>query len=403
MQIVTPTEQVDMATNKRLLNRYRFIEYETIRILAGWLPATAKMEYKLAMGRLLWEDAQHVQHLYRRLREVQTPAFRPPGDDALEDLMHEAIHAPNERDLLAGIFRVIKPALVEAYRWHMGQTFANPDAPTLYAMKHIVLDEAEHLTWAKEALADHPVGEWETYIQVLLSSAGGITGDEKRGEKPSPPSNRTPFSAPMTAARDERFQIMGNDWGDLKSRQKDEAISRRLTEFENYSQEMLAAETVALILYQSPEMPWEFVYDSARHCYDETRHCMLGIEWMAHHGLDYKTVPQNILIYEWRSQYDPATQYCMLTRGNEAHAFPYRHESLAQYEQAGDQLSAQYVSYDMADERQHVAYGTKWLPELMEKNGIDQPVDDFIEEAVALWNSEYVSGKLPIHAKTEDD
>lgn len=401
MQIIPATEQVDMATNKRLLNRYRFIEYEMIRILAAWLPATAKMEYKLAMGRLLWQDAQHVQHLYRRLREVQTPAFRPPGDTALEDLMYEALNAPNERDLLAGIFRVIKPALVEAYLWHMQQTFANPDAPTLYAMKHIVLDEAEHLGWAQEALAEHPRGEWEIYIADLLSTAGGVTGNELRGETPPHPSNRIVFTAPKVAARDERFHILQQDWGDIKSRRKQEEDSRRLAEFENYSQEMLAAETVALIIYLSPEMPWEFVYDSTRHCYDETRHCLLGIEWMEHHGLDYKSVAQNTLIYEWRSQYDPATQYCLLTRGNEAHAFAYRQESLAQYEATGDQLSAQYVSYDMADERQHVAYGTKWLPELMAKNDIDKPVDEFIEETVALWNAEYVSGKLPIHSNTK--
>ena len=51
MQIVKPTEEVNMARNKRLLNRYRYIEYETIRILAAWLPATARMDYKLALGR----------------------------------------------------------------------------------------------------------------------------------------------------------------------------------------------------------------------------------------------------------------------------------------------------------------------------------------------------------------
>ena len=39
MGIVKPAEQVDMARNKRLLNRYRFIEYESLRILAAWLPA----------------------------------------------------------------------------------------------------------------------------------------------------------------------------------------------------------------------------------------------------------------------------------------------------------------------------------------------------------------------------
>ena len=46
MEIVEVPEQVDMARNKRLLNRYRFIEYETIRILAGWLPAAASPEWR---------------------------------------------------------------------------------------------------------------------------------------------------------------------------------------------------------------------------------------------------------------------------------------------------------------------------------------------------------------------
>jgi hypothetical protein len=65
-------------------------------------------------------------------------------------------------------------------------------------------------------------------------------------------------------------------------------------------------------------------------------------------------------------------------------------------------LSIQYISYDMADERQHVAYGHKWLPKLMEKHGIKQSVETFIEESVALWEAEYRSGTLPIHDRPAD-
>ena len=400
MQTIAPKEQIDFETNKRLLNRYRFIEYETLRILAGWLPATAKMELKLAMGRLLWEDSQHVQHLYQRLREIQTPAFRPPEDDALELLMAEAIHAPNELDLLAGIFRVIKPALAAAYRWHINQTFANPDAPTLYAFKHILLDEDDQVQWAEDALAGHPVGEWEEYIAKLLAAAGGITGRQERKAAPAPPTSRRPFVAPRQAARDERFQLVNRKAGQVIRDQN--ITTRRQLEFESYSQEMLAAETVALVIYLSTQMPWEFTYDSARHLYDETRHCKLGIEWMAQHGLDYTTVPQNTLIYAWRSQYDAALQYTMLTMGNEVHAFPYRHESIKAYQAYNDQLSIQYINYDMADERTHVAYGKKWIPELLKAEGITQPVEQFVEEAVKRWEAEYRSGVLPIHnAPTE--
>jgi bacterioferritin (cytochrome b1) len=398
MQIVTPKEQINFETNKRLLNRYRFVEYETLRILAGWLPAAANMDYKLAMGRLLWEDAEHVQHLYRRLREIQTPAFRPPGDEALEHLMAEAIHAPNERDLLAGLFRVIKPALVGAYHWHLAQTFANPDAPTLYAFKHILIDEEEQLHWAEEALAGHPTGEWERYISDLLAAAGGITGDGARHAAPAAPAIRTEFVAVRKAARDPRFTLINRRAGQIIS--QSDVTMRRQMEFESYSQEMLAAETVAQVIYLSPQMPWEFTYDSARHCYDETRHCKLGIEWLAQHGFDYTDVAPNTRIFEWRSQYDPATQYVLLTMGNEVHAFPYRHESIAAYQQVNDQLSIQYINYDMADERQHVAYGKKWIPKLMAAHGIDKPVEQFIDETVALWEAEYRSGALPIHANT---
>lgn len=395
MKIVNPQEEVDIEENKRLLNRYRFIEYEAIRILAGWLPATANMDLKLEIGRLLWEDAQHVQHLYRRLREVQTPAFRPPGDEVLELLMAEAIHAPTENDLLAGLFRVIKPSLVRAYRWHMNQTFANPDAPTLYAFKHILLDEEAQLHWAEEALSHHPVGEWETYLSHLLAATGGATGLEARAPVPSPPASRVPFAPPKEAARDSRFSHANRRAGQAIPNVSEEM--QRQLEFESYSQEMLAAETVALVIYLSPKMPWQFVYDSARHCYDETRHCRLGIEWMEKHGLDYTQVPQNTLIYTWRSQYDAATQYCLLTMGNEAHVFPHRHQRLATYQQNNDHLSAQYLSYDIADERQHVAYGTKWLPDLMTQHGINKPAKEFIADTVALWEAEYRSGTLPIH------
>ena len=245
MRVLSPPEQIDFAHNKKLLNRYRFIEYETLRILAAWLPPTANMDWKLGMGRILWEDAQHVQHLYQRLREIQTPAFRPPGDDALEHLMAEAIHAPSAADLLAGLFRVIKPALVKSYRWHREQTFANPDAPTLYAFKHILIDEEAQLSWAQEALADHPRGEWEAYIADLLAAAGGVSGRDARPQSPRQPAVRTPFELPRAVARDGRFKMVNRNAGQRVVAPDGE--TQRLLDFESYSQEMLAAETVAVI------------------------------------------------------------------------------------------------------------------------------------------------------------
>ncbi len=395
-------ETVDFRQNKSLLNRYRFVEYELIRILAAWLPATPRMETKLEIGRLLWEDAQHVQQLFLRLREVQTPAFRPPEDAALETLMREALHAPTAEELLAGLFRVIKPGLVAAYSWHHDQTFANPDAPTRYYLRHILLDEREHIAWADGVLAEHRRegnrGAWETYIADLLAAAGGITGEGTRGAAPTRPACRREFQLPRTAARDARFST---DMSRLRKPADEDRAGQRLAEFQNYAQEVLAAETVARILYQTMGRSWEFTYDLARHCYDETRHCKLGIEWLEQHGLDYTAYPQNVRVYAWRSQYDPLTQYTLLTMGNESHVFPYRQQRLKEYQAEGDRLSVQYLSYDMADERQHVAFGHRWLSELMRWQGETRSQNDFVAATVELWNNEYVSGKLPLHAQLE--
>ena len=77
----------------------------------------------------------------------------------------------------------------------------------------------------------------------------------------------------------------------------------------------------------------------------------------------------------------------------------HRHKQIEVYRELGDKLSTEFISCDMADERRHVAFGHKRLPVLMEKQGIDKPVAQFIEETVALWNKEYVPGELPLRTK----
>jgi hypothetical protein len=392
-------ESVDFRQNKQLLNRYRFVEHELVKILAGWLPATPQMETKLELGRLVWEDAQHVRQLLLRLREVQSPALRPPDDEPLERLMREAIHAPTATALLGGLFRVIKPALVAAYRWHSDQTFANPDAPTRYYLRHILLDEMSQVDWAQSALAQEPSGEWEQYIAALLAAAGGVTGQDERPAVPERPACWTAFQPPRTAARDARFTTLTEDWPRPASNDRDE---ERLVEFRSYAQEVLAAETVALVLFLTADMNWDFTYDLARHAYDETRHCKLGIGWLARHGLDYTQYPQNLRVYAWRSHYDPFTQYALLTMGNESHVFPYRQRRLRAYRAMGDRLSEQYLSYDMADERQHVAFGRKWLPHLLKWQGDTRSLDEAIAAVVDTWQCEYVSGALTLHAASTE-
>jgi hypothetical protein len=214
---------------------------------------------------------------------------------------------------------------------------------------------------------------------------------------PAAPASRRPFEAPSEAARDERFINPGAD----TELMPDESDYGRHTveEFERYSTEMLAAETVALVLHALPRMPWGFQYDSARHLYDEVRHCLMGFEWMRRHSLDPFTSPQYLHIFKWRAQFDPVMQYCLLTMGNEVHAFPYRHRRVEEHQKSGDALSEQFVRYDIADETQHVRFGKRWLPEMLKHTGETRPLDDYVAATIKVWAEEYKTGKLSLNVE----
>ena len=402
----SPDEAIAIDANRTLLNRYRFIEHEGMRILAGWLPKVGTFELKCEMGRSIWENALHVNALYLRLREIQSPAFQKPSDRALVALMSEMLHAPDEFALALSYYSVVLPGLIGALENHETATFPNSDLPSVHAIKHTLLDLRAQRDRVQPLLAQaEKAGQitaggraWENYVRQLLGAAGGVSGlDARVDHRPAPPAGRLEFRAPRDAARDARFTHCGADLEGMPS--EEDYAHHTVEEFERYSTEMLAAETVALVLFSLSDMPWEFQFDSARHLYDEVRHCLMGYEWMHRHGIDPFQSPQFLQIYKWRSQFPPVMQYCMLTMGNEVHAFPYRHRRVEAHQKSGDALSEQFVRYDIADETQHVRFGKRWLPELLKHVGEKRSVERYIEDVLEVWQSQYRTGKLPINVE----
>jgi hypothetical protein len=248
-----------------------------------------------------------------------------------------------------------------------------------------------------EGLLDASVDSWERYIRDLLVAAGGVTGNGARPQTPPvPPASRRTFVAPTEAARDKRFTNLAGDVGKGSQPAEGDYEAHTRMEFERYSTEMLAAETVAIIMYRVTDMPWEFQFDSARHLYDEVRHCLIGFEWLQRRGGDPFATPQFLQVYKWRSRFRPVEQYCMLTMGNEVNAFPYRHRRIAAHEGSGDRYSEQQVRYDVADETQHVRFGRRWLPELVKASGDPRSEEKFTTDILEIWEREYRTGLLPV-------
>jgi hypothetical protein len=401
----TESAPIDIDSNRHLLNRYRYVVHEAMRILAGWLPLAARFELKCELGRTIWENSLHVNALYLRLREIQSPAFQQPADEALVHLMEELIHAPDEYALALAYYGVVTPSLIAALENHETATFPNSDLPSVRAIQHMLFDlRAEQvrlrpiLSEATSAGRITPAARaWERHARSLLAAAAGVGGQEPRGTVPPASADKVEFKAPREAARDERFTNLGADLEAMPAEEDHEAHTTE--EFERYSTEVLAAETVAVVMYHVKGMPWEFQYDSARHLYDEIRHALMGYEWMRQHGMDPFQSPQYLHILKWRCQFPPVMQYCMLTMGNEVHAFPYRHRRVEAHQKTGDRLSEQFVRYDIADETQHVRFGKRWLPVLLEHTKENRTLEQYTADCLTVWEEQYRTGKLTINVE----
>ena len=396
---------IDIDANRRLLNRYRYVTHEAMRIFAGWLPAAARFELKCELGRTIWENSQHVNALYLRLREIQSPAFQQPADEALVHLMEELIHAPDEYALALGYYGVVTPSLIAALESHETATFPNSDLPSVRAIQHMLLDLRAEQARLRPILAEAAAAgrvtpaarAWEDYVRRLLAAAGGVGGRDPRGAAPAAPAVRVEFQAPREARRDERFTNLGADLEAMPAEEDHDAHTTE--EFERYSTEVLAAETVAVVMYHIKGMPWEFQYDTARHLYDEIRHALMGYEWMRQHDMNPFNSPQYLHILKWRCQFPPVMQYCMLTMGNEVHAFAYRHRRVEARQKTGDQLSEQFVRYDIADETQHVRFGNRWLPVLLEHTKEPRSLEQYTADCLKVWEEQYRTGKLTINVE----
>ena len=111
-------------------------------------------------------------------------------------------------------------------------------------------------------------------------------------------------------------------------------------------------------------LPWEWIYNSARWTYDESRHCRMGYERLMAWKIDPAEIPLGTYIYESASGQDPIYRLGMLfffETKNIKHK-PARTQLFHAY---GDAVSEHDMDFDWADETMHAGYGKHWLKELL--------------------------------------
>jgi hypothetical protein len=229
---------------------------------------------------------------------------------------------------------------------HALRTNPLADFPTRRLLRFVLLEEREQVEWgasALEALGGSDV-DYEARLRAALSSTD---------VSPKP---FEPVELVRVPRRDERFTRVWNSRGRLPyddKRSADEVNWRmlyvRLTE-------MHVVELIGLTLYEWPDAPFELQRRLARHLWDECRHAMFGETWFEAHGVDWRTVPQELAFASYpNTQLEPRERYALLYGAE--HTAMRRDGKRAQYEEAAasrDPLSTLFMDFDWADEVLHV-------------------------------------------------
>ena len=349
------------------------------------------------LGLVLGESADAADQLRGRLRELRAHQPERTLSPSLQMLFKHLDHAQNTAEVIATVYRVVKKALLEAYRNHPDVTWAEFDNPTVKVTESLIANTEKQIAWAEQFFptiaTNYPGWEtWRDYIAGLLAADGGVSGTAPKNATSTMPDNHPLLLPWMQCQRMSDWPIF-NPAEDMEPDRKTDPEEHRRWRFKHYLNEMTAAETLGSILWLTPEMEWDYQHNVARHLWDEIRHSQLGQIRIQQLGLNIEDVPQVVQIYNVMMTLPAIEQYALLTTVIEPNGMPEKRVNREHWEAIEDDISAAAVSYDWSDENFHIRWGQKWTPVLLDTYNYEETPEQ-IKTRMAAWMLENTPVKM---------
>ena len=185
----------------RRVGHYKWIEMKLFEALGGWVATVPELDIKMKLGTHCYHHAWHAELWHKRLpelREMNPDRLTVPPNDELVEFV-AALTEPEAPDQtiekLVGVYRVLLPALIAAYTFHLNGTSTITDAPTIRSLRFALADELDDWRDGEmmlQSLIETPdevqrAVDHQAKLQKLLLAAGGITGPGSIGDSYSSP------------------------------------------------------------------------------------------------------------------------------------------------------------------------------------------------------------------------
>jgi hypothetical protein len=381
----------DMARLQRLLFE---AEREFLRTITTLIYRVGEPELKYLLCQHAWESAGHARFLRERGREMSGFGSGETVRDSLRQLFTEAVMPEDAYAALGGFYRVLKPALLAAYRHYLEQTHHLADWPSRKLVEEFIADEERH---AREIAPFLRAGHdsWELHLRTALEAQGGLLGERTRLPLPSGfnwESARRAYRHPDTCNRgiyptcSSVFSYDADETPIVRPWLVDPKTDARLVRLMVYvwlMMELDAVDYLATVFYDTPTAPFDLHHDLARHLWDESRHSAFGYRQLPKLGVDLMTLEHSLDLYNILVQMPPHERYAMMTMEFEAGSFPTKATVMDRVRELNDFEADTLLAFDRNDEQNHVRYGHHWLPVMMQLFGETRPVDEFVKATQA--------------------
>jgi hypothetical protein len=366
-----------------LLKNLADFQTEVARTMAGFIPGLRDWPLRTETPRQIFADFRAVQDLRIRQRELGTALGEIHLSQAVPNrpLLELLCAASSAADAFWAVYKRVKPRLAGWIESLLGEVRGIYDLPTVPLLEANLELLHQQQAWARNLMPTTAEldAAFQDQVEVALNDfAAGMTATERRRAA-------TVRSARQIGRLPLPDGVVPRGFSSSATLPTKPGAERPYAEHEqfyamNFLQEVQAADSCAALLFDAPDLPWDFYFDVARHMWDESRHSMFGRLKLDSLGITPAAVALSTTAYRLRQTIAPHDRYAALTT-QEADAFPGKHLGLKAALEHADAVGAMTWSYDIADETQHVRYGQKWLPALIHGMGDPRSPDQVRADA----------------------
>jgi hypothetical protein len=389
----------------QLLKRFFFCERSLLVSEATWISRIAPLEIKIGLARFIWQSAETAHALRERVLELRFPSRlveEEGADHALIELFTWVKDSPSVEAFIFTIGKVILPAMRDSYQAYLAASDSIADGPTHRFLALALSEKLEQISaferWGKSAVSGNPelresALTWTQEFEDRLEALGGVgVGRAPSAVAVGPLPRSKPWAIPHRPARDPRFWQCRFYWPDVvdPTYPYGEGLQLQLRSAISHLNEVWAIEAGGVILSAFADvLPWEWIHNSARWTYDESRHCRMGYERLMVWDFAPAEIPLGTFIYESASGHDPIYLLGMLYFF-ETKNIRHKHMRAQLFHAYGDVLSEHDMDFDWADETIHAGYGRYWLRKLLAIRGQNPTAYNKVRHRCQQLVSDYV-------------